>query len=379
MGELVQFAVTGAVDWKVMLVDLNNIRDLSNPPSEIDTDRFYGTPYPDRTYASGYDCGFVDKFGAHHNGTVVSHALYLISQGGELNGCDIQAQGMDVAQRIIMQAWQHLSGNPSESEAYADMMQACVELSYPASVCEEVAKALQAAEMDQPGVCSGTAETAPLCAVRHGRTALTTKASGTPAGTFEVGEEVWLGFAAATGSRKLDFQLLPGNLAIGVWQATTALALERDSATTQVDGTLSARFFTAGTEGSYQVLVDGNRDGHYQPWADTLLAIVVTPATTAVGGTGALVTGLDPVRPNPTRGTTTVTFRLAQRQSVELVVYDVSGRRIRQLDSGAKEPGVHHAQWDGRSDAGSEVRAGVYFVALNGAGVHQRRALLRLR
>jgi hypothetical protein len=36
------------------------------------------------------------------NSTVCSHALYLIAQGGVLNGCVIYPQGKDVAQHVLM-------------------------------------------------------------------------------------------------------------------------------------------------------------------------------------------------------------------------------------------------------------------------------------
>jgi hypothetical protein len=47
---------------------------------------------------------------------------------------------------------------------------------------------------------------------------------------------------------------------------------------------------------------------------------------------------------------------------VNIRVYDVAGRVVRTLVSGARAAGLHMAEWDGRDDRGETVGKGIYFV-----------------
>jgi hypothetical protein len=49
---------------------------------------------------------------------------------------------------------------------------------------------------------------------------------------------------------------------------------------------------------------------------------------------------------------------------VYLHIYDVQGRRVRDLVQGPQRPGMHTALWDGRVNAGRRVQTGVYFYRL---------------
>jgi flagellar hook assembly protein FlgD len=74
--------------------------------------------------------------------------------------------------------------------------------------------------------------------------------------------------------------------------------------------------------------------------------------------------------PNPFQSRTTITFDLARSAPVSLVVYDVSGRRVRTLVDGAAElgAGAHTADWNGLDDGGRRVPAGLYFARLEARG-----------
>jgi flagellar hook assembly protein FlgD len=69
--------------------------------------------------------------------------------------------------------------------------------------------------------------------------------------------------------------------------------------------------------------------------------------------------------PNPFNPATTISFSLRKRGRVELVVYDVAGRRVRTLVSGERSTGVlYRVVWDGKNDEGQAVASGVYFYRL---------------
>ena len=55
-------------------------------------------------------------------------------------------------------------------------------------------------------------------------------------------------------------------------------------------------------------------------------------------------------------------------ERVSLIVYDVLGRRVRQVWQGPLRAGSHRFVWDGRDAAGKAVAAGVYIyqVEING-------------
>ena len=65
--------------------------------------------------------------------------------------------------------------------------------------------------------------------------------------------------------------------------------------------------------------------------------------------------------PNPFNPAVVIPLDLAtDAAGVSLTVYDVLGRRVRQLWDGALRAGSHRFTWDGRDEAGKGVAAGVY-------------------
>lgn len=76
------------------------------------------------------------------------------------------------------------------------------------------------------------------------------------------------------------------------------------------------------------------------------------------------ITELCQNRPNPFTGSTMILFSLHEPSSVELSIFDVSGRRVRTLLDEHKEAGWHQLNWDGKDAAGWNVAVGVYFYRL---------------
>jgi hypothetical protein len=71
-----------------------------------------------------------------------------------------------------------------------------------------------------------------------------------------------------------------------------------------------------------------------------------------------------PPRPNPARGPITLRYALSHRTDVKLGIFDVTGRKVRDLASGAKPEGVHVVDWDLRDERGRTVGVGIYFARL---------------
>lgn len=92
---------------------------------------------------------------------------------------------------------------------------------------------------------------------------------------------------------------------------------------------------------------------------------------------GATVSGT--TRIDPLAGAARLRWTLQRSDAVELVIMDITGRRIRRLASGVYAAGTHEFTWDGRDDDGRTQRAGAYFVAgrVGTERLSQRLFLLR--
>jgi parallel beta-helix repeat protein len=68
--------------------------------------------------------------------------------------------------------------------------------------------------------------------------------------------------------------------------------------------------------------------------------------------------------PNPFNGYTTLRFNVARSGPVEVVIYDVLGRRVFGNVWYDLAPGTHTAVWDARTNSGNDLASGSYFVRL---------------
>jgi flagellar hook assembly protein FlgD len=64
---------------------------------------------------------------------------------------------------------------------------------------------------------------------------------------------------------------------------------------------------------------------------------------------------------------------------VSLIVYDVTGARVRTLVDTSVPAGAHSAAWDGRNDSRQPVGSGVYFyrLAIGGKSLTKKMVLLK--
>lgn len=110
-------------------------------------------------------------------------------------------------------------------------------------------------------------------------------------------------------------------------------------------------------------------------------AIYDSASTTDVGRTEAPSHArLQAAMPNPFQARTALAYDLPQPSQVALRIYDVSGRLVRSLVSGAVEGAGHHSlEWDGRDDAGAAAATGLYVVWLEAGREGLVRRLVRVR
>ena len=68
--------------------------------------------------------------------------------------------------------------------------------------------------------------------------------------------------------------------------------------------------------------------------------------------------------PNPFNPTTMITYGLPKDGMVQVSIYDVMGREVRNLVSGFKDAGYHSVTWDARNMSGESVAAGMYIYTI---------------
>jgi hypothetical protein len=70
---------------------------------------------------------------------------------------------------------------------------------------------------------------------------------------------------------------------------------------------------------------------------------------------------------------------LAEPGHVVLRVYDISGRPVRTLVQGRREPERYEIIWDSRDDGGQAVAAGMYFYRFEAPGYSKTRKMVLLK
>ncbi len=96
------------------------------------------------------------------------------------------------------------------------------------------------------------------------------------------------------------------------------------------------------------------RDGVFFP-----MELVAVPEDDLIPAAGLTVTN---PYPNPFNPSTTVRLYIPAGGALELGVYDISGRKVRTLHSGAIGAGWHTLVWDGQDDSGRGQASGLYFM-----------------
>jgi flagellar hook assembly protein FlgD len=90
---------------------------------------------------------------------------------------------------------------------------------------------------------------------------------------------------------------------------------------------------------------------------------------------------LNRVMPNPFTSTMQYSYRVpaGANQPVDVGLYDMAGRRVRNLASGSQPAGSYTVTWDGRDESGTLMAPGVYFLRARVAGVQNTNRVIFLK
>jgi hypothetical protein len=110
--------------------------------------------------------------------------------------------------------------------------------------------------------------------------------------------------------------------------------------------------------------------------AATFESDVSAVANALLGGKEAAV-----VYPSPANAAGIhVLYQILAAASVDVSIYDVTGHRVRKLDSGFQQAGVRNLTWNGMDENGNPVPAGVYLVRVTAStGMHEAKRLVLFR
>jgi hypothetical protein len=83
--------------------------------------------------------------------------------------------------------------------------------------------------------------------------------------------------------------------------------------------------------------------------------------------------------PNPCNPTTVFPLSVIREGPASLSIYDVEGRRVRDVFAGRLSAGSHKIDWDGRDDLGRRVASGIYYAYFTSMGEARARKLVVIR
>jgi hypothetical protein len=81
----------------------------------------------------------------------------------------------------------------------------------------------------------------------------------------------------------------------------------------------------------------------------------------------------------PCNPATTIPLSLDRASAVSLGIYDVEGRKVRELVQSVLPAGTHPIEWDGLDDLGRRVASGIYYCRFESEGIAEARKLVVIR
>lgn len=170
-----------------------------------------------------------------------------------------------------------------------------------------------------------------------------------------------------------------------VWQFTdptefSRVALERATAS---EGPWSEVEAQMGVEGSSHFAIDRTaapgQSYFYRLAATTTSGAVATFGPLPVtAGESITEFALKGAVPNPTNGRTLIEYAVPRAADVNVALFDLQGREVAVLASGAHGVGRYQVTWTGEVDGGP-ARAGVYFLRMMAPGVSYTRRVVVAR
>lgn len=83
--------------------------------------------------------------------------------------------------------------------------------------------------------------------------------------------------------------------------------------------------------------------------------------------------------PNPFNPVTNIKYSIPKQSKVSVVIYNILGKRIKELVNEYKTPGHYSVKWNGTNKIGSKVSSGIYFYRIKAKDYHNVKKMLLLK
>ena len=83
--------------------------------------------------------------------------------------------------------------------------------------------------------------------------------------------------------------------------------------------------------------------------------------------------------PNPFNPKTKIALNTTNDAKIELVIFDINGRLVREFDTIGRSPGYHVVEWDASDNNGDQVSTGVYFIRFTSEASYQVQKIVFLK
>ena len=83
--------------------------------------------------------------------------------------------------------------------------------------------------------------------------------------------------------------------------------------------------------------------------------------------------------PNPFNPRTKIDYDLPEAQNIQIMIYDILGRKIRTLLNEYQHIGYKSIHWNGKGDYGRQVSAGMYIYTIQAGEFVQTRKMVLMK
>ena len=119
----------------------------------------------------------------------------------------------------------------------------------------------------------------------------------------------------------------------------------------------------------------------YTSWSDKNTKIKTSKSTSRVELKNIVIDDftLSNNYPNPFNPITVISYNIPKSVFVKVSVYDLNGRKIKNLVNSPQSPGKKYVTWDGTNDLGSSISAGMYLYTIQAGEFRQTRKMVLLK
>ncbi len=131
--------------------------------------------------------------------------------------------------------------------------------------------------------------------------------------------------------------------------------------------------------GEYNAILRVNTNAPDNMIVDIPLSLMVNTTSNSNTDTSPASTVLGQNYPNPFNPETNISFNLANGGDISLAVYDVRGRKVKDLVSGYMDAGNHTLVWNGTNNQNEGVSSGIYFYKIRNGKYSRTRKMVLMK